>query len=211
MIKHYINPQRDELPKVMINLLTDKGFDSKWVGGIQSLSGLEKELFRLIDAYQDDESGLKRIFHLIQIWGGYSGRGIYLSGDGFDWLSIQEPYATLVNTCIKTIDTSPNSINRLVDAAKAFNLKVNNIGVSFISKHIRFWSYKNLGDMLLPVYDKVMFKAYLPYKKHININQLGGYWRWALNSLKKGQTLFQFEREVYNKNQIIMKKSQPVL
>lgn len=206
MINNYINPQRDELPIVMINLLTDKGFDRTWVEGVQSLSGLEKEIFRLIDVYQDDERELKRIFHLIQIWGGYSGREIYLSGDGFDWLSIREPYATLVNTCIKTVDTSPNSIDRLVDAAKVFNLKVKNIGVSFISKHIRFWSYKNLGDMLLPVYDKVMFKVYLPHKKYININQLGGYWRWALNSLKEGQTLFQFERDVYNKNLIIRKK-----
>lgn len=199
MISKYILPTRDELPTVMINLLTDKGFDGKWIKGIHSLSGLEKEIFRLIEAYQNDEHELRRIFHLIQIWGGFSGRGIYLSGNGFNWLGIQEPYAVLVRACINTIDTSPESIDKLVDAAKTFNLKVNNIGVSFISKHIRFWSYKNLGEMLLPVYDSVMFKSYLPHKKHMNINQLGGYWRWALSNLKKGQSLFQFERETYNR------------
>lgn len=78
--------------------LIDKGGFSKNVKAMITLRGKEEEFKELGIKNDDDLEGyiirriktyrpgdnLEEIFHLIQIWGGNSGRGIYLFGDGFN-------------------------------------------------------------------------------------------------------------------------------
>lgn len=63
--------------------------------GVKNDDDLEEHIIRLIKSYRSGDN-LEEIFHLIQIWGGNSGRGIYLFGDGFNWEKLK---ATLPRPC----------------------------------------------------------------------------------------------------------------
>ena len=66
------------------------------------MTQLEAEVFDLIDHYPENEASLERIFHLIQIWGGRTGRGIYVNQD-FHWedvVQVYEPFIGLIRAFI---------------------------------------------------------------------------------------------------------------
>lgn len=59
------------------------------------MAALEAEIFGLIDHYPENEASLERIFHLIQIWGGRTGRGIYVNQD-FHWAEVVQVYEPFI-------------------------------------------------------------------------------------------------------------------
>jgi hypothetical protein len=63
--------------------------------GLHSDDELEDDALRRIRNYQDGED-LESIFHLIQTWGGSTGRGVYVRGNGFDWSVVEPAYRELV-------------------------------------------------------------------------------------------------------------------
>ena len=136
---------------------------------------LEDDALLKIYSYEQGDS-LESIFHLIQTWGGITGRGIYVRGDGFDWSSIEPAYNVLVNTCLNTHSVNEESISTLVSAVEQFDKDVRHLGVSFITKHTRFWLHKTLGAFnALPIYDRIMATK-LMGKDEANIKDLAEYW-----------------------------------
>ena len=68
--------------KAMVSLLLRRNLvDESFFDGLFNDDDIEKEAIRQIKSYHPGEDP-KNIFHLIQAWGGNSGRGIYLHGEG---------------------------------------------------------------------------------------------------------------------------------
>lgn len=186
-------------PKVMINLLSNKEFNRDWVTGLDDFDKIEKHVFNLIRDYSGKRDDRLRIFHLIQIWGGYSGRNIYLnSSEGFDWDKIDAHYEGLIKACRAITIISEQAIKDLCKAVMVFDENVKDIGISFITKHTRFWLLDDSTDKMLPIYDSVMATDY--YKKKVcHFKDLEGYWLKFWKDDKRGnKTLAEYERELYN-------------
>ena len=164
--------------------------------GIKNDDDLEEYIIRQINTYKPGE-GLEEIFHLIQIWGGNSGRGIYLfDDDGFNWEEIDSHYQRLVNACLSTTDIREESIKLLVEAVSEFNKSVKHINVAFITKHTRYWLYRNLGLDALPIYDSIM--ASYVMQRNVNIKDLREYWDVMLAKSKQlGIGLVPLERQIF--------------
>lgn len=132
-----------------------------FVNEATSMIALETEITGIIDNCDSQteipDAILERVFHLIQIWGGLSGRGIYVS-QPFEWTAFSPIYCRLINTCrsIAVIDDRTctdvyEAINAFLEGLRAINYK--GLGVAFITKHAHFWTHKNLPDNMLPIYD----------------------------------------------------------
>ena len=183
--------------KAMISLLrgrkvvSDSFFDS-----FQNDDDIENEAWRRIMSYRYGDD-LADIFHLIQTWGGSSGRGIYVYGEGFNWEKLKDKYERLANDCLKIKDTSDESIDRLVQTVNVFDKSVNHLGISFITKHIRFWLYRTLGNDALPIYDSVMASEVMR-KNRVSIKHLSEYWKaMVAKSHQLGICLMPLERQIF--------------
>ena len=185
--------------KVMVNLLSDKGFCREWTDGIDNANALEVKIFKLIEKYGGTRDERLHIFHLIQIWGGFSGRNVYLNPqNGFDWNSIDSHYKNLIDACRTIKDHSEASRKKALHAIKVFKKSVKYIGVSFITKHVRFWLYDYSGDKMLPIYDSVMSEDYMN-QKYMTYKGLAEYWdRMVRESEDKNVSLAEYERTLYN-------------
>lgn len=189
----------DSKIRVMINLLSDKSFCREWTEGIKTANALEKTIFGLIENYGGTRDERLRVFHLIQIWGGFSGRNIYLDPEnGFDWNSIDSYYKILIDVCRQIDDHSEASREIVLRAIKVFKKNIKHIGVSFITKHVRFWLYDTSGDRMLPIYDSIMSKRYMN-QKYMTYKGLTAYWeRMVVESEGKKISLAEYERIIYN-------------
>ena len=157
---------------------------------------IENAALQKIGEYVDGES-LEEIFHLIQVWGGASGRGVYIFGDGFDWNKILPHYSALVHCCLSTKDTSKESIDKMVYAVCEFNKSVPHMGVAFITKHTRFWLCRTIGDDTFPIYDSIMADCVMR-KNTVDHNHLTEYWTVMLAKAKQlGIGLKQLERQIF--------------
>ena len=165
--------------------------------GLQSDDDIEKEVLRRIRNYQDGDD-MEGIFHLIQTWGGLSGRGIYVRGNGFDWPVIKPAYRELVQSCMDTRSLTGNSIDYLAYVVKRFDESVRYMGVAFITKHSRFWLHKSLGkDNALPIYDSFMAR-YVMGKESADSKDLCDYWNEMVKEARRHQVgLVPFERQLF--------------
>lgn len=188
----------DKKPTVMINFLSDKHFDKEWVKDVKSLWDLELLILELVDNCNEvpSDENLLKIFHLIEIWGGYSGRSVYLDyEDGFDWEVIKVDYKKIVKDCLE-MDRDINNDKSIEIVYKSMiNNKIKHIGVSFATKHIRFWTYKKLRENMLPIYDSIMAKYYKEKSK--GKSDVFEYWKWMIDN-RKDKSLARMEREIYN-------------
>ena len=182
--------------KAMKTLLTKLGIvNENLFNGIDNDDDLEQFIIDRIKAYNPGDN-LEEIFHLIQIWGGNSGRGIYVFGEGLNWDEIAPYYQTLVNACLSTQDINEASIDKIVEAVKVFNKSVKNINVAFITKHTRYWLYRYLGLNALPIYDSIM--ANYVMQKTIDIKDLQEYWEVMIAKAKQlGIGLVPLERQIF--------------
>ena len=87
--------------------------------GLRSDDDLEEEALRRIQNYQEGDD-LESIFHLIQTWGGRSGRNIYVRGNGFNWSSFELAYKELVQSCLSVHNLDENEVEYLSHAVDCF-------------------------------------------------------------------------------------------
>ena len=165
--------------------------------GLKSDDELEEEALRRIRDYQEGKD-LERIFHLIQTWGGSTGRGVYVRGNGFDWSVIEPAYKELVESCLCVRTLTENNIANLSSSVKSFNQKVRHMGVSFITKHTRFWLHKSLGEKnALPIYDNIMANFVMGNDSAL-CKDLAEYWTVMINEAQRNQVgLVSFERQLF--------------
>lgn len=186
----------DKKPTTMINFLSDKRFDREWVKNVNSLWDLEILILESIEEYADNKSDdlLLKIFHLIEIWGGYSGRSVYLDyEEGFDWDNIRGNYKNIVDVCLNICSFDNETLKKVYHAIKEY--KIAHIGMSFATKHVRFWTYHRLGHNMLPIYDKKMVNYYK--KKSGGKYNVLNYWKWMRDN-RQDKSLAKMEREIYN-------------
>ena len=164
--------------------------------GLFNDDDIEKEAIRQIRTYHLGEDP-KSIFHLIQAWGGNSGRGIYLHGEGFNWNVLRPKYETLIKVCINTAEINDESISKLEKAVRSFDKSVDHLGVSFITKHVRFWLIRTLGNNALPIYDSIMANEVMRLNA-VNAKHLAEYWKvMAAQAKQLGIGLVPLERQIF--------------
>lgn len=183
--------------KAMVSLLLRRNLvDESFFDGLFNDDDIEKEAIRQIKSYHPGEDP-KSIFHLIQAWGGNSGRGIYLHGEGFNWNVLRPKYEILINTCINTAEINDGSIAKLVKAVMSFDKSVDYLGVSFITKHVRFWLIRTLGNNALPIYDSIMANEVMRLNS-VNAKHLAEYWKvMAAKAKQLGIGLVPLERQIF--------------
>ncbi|MBP5487430.1 MAG: DUF1653 domain-containing protein [Bacteroidales bacterium] len=183
--------------KAMVSLLVRHGFVSGgFFEGYFNDDDIEKEAIRQIKSYHPGEDP-KNIFHLIQAWGGNSGRGIYLHGEGFNWNELRPKYETLIKACIDTAEITDESLAKLVKAVRLFDRSVDHLGVSFITKHVRFWLIRTLGNNALPIYDSIMANEVMRMNA-VNAKHLAEYWKvMAAKAKQLGIGLVPLERQIF--------------
>jgi hypothetical protein len=183
--------------KAMVSLLLRRNLVAEsFFEGCFNDDDIEREAIRQIKSYHLGEDP-KNIFHLIQAWGGNSGRGIYLHGDGFDWSELRPKYEILIKACISTAEINDESIDKLVKAVRSFDKSVDHLGVSFITKHVRFWLVRTLGNNALPIYDSVMANEVMRLNA-VNVKHLAEYWKVMTAKAKQlGIGLVPLERQIF--------------
>ncbi|MCB1207635.1 MAG: hypothetical protein KDN18_25510 [Verrucomicrobiae bacterium] len=117
----------------------------------QRLSALERLIGDEIASSQvnAEEQALSRIFHLIQLWGGKSGRNIYVMGGGYAENYNVSAYRSMIQVAI--------SGRPVPDAVSAAG-QISHFGISFATKHLRYWSLF-AGDGSFAIYDKLMARG----------------------------------------------------
>ena len=124
-----------------------------------SMVDLESEITKLIDKcdarIEVPDADMKRIFYLIQIWGGRSGRQIFVR-QAFDWTIFSPLYRHLINVCRsitivddKTCADAYTAIVTFLEGLRTINYRGLKI---VITMHVHFWMHKNLPDNMLPIY-----------------------------------------------------------
>lgn len=183
--------------KSMITLLTKRGLvDKGFFTFIKTDDELELEIINKINFYSNEKE-LEDIFHLIQIWGGSTGRGLYIHGDGFVWENILPQYKELVSCCLSIKEVTEDNIDKLYRTVYNFNQNVPRIGVSFITKHTRYWLCRTLGNNTLPIYDSIMAN-YVMQKPIADIRHLREYWNaMAVKAKDLGVGLMPMERQIF--------------
>ena len=181
----------------MMTLLNDRDIVSADLyDNLKTDDDIENKIFGMVLS-EDYEDKLQDIFHLIQTWGGVTGRHIYIRGNGFNWDDILPKYKILVNECLKVEEVNKNTISTLCQLVREINASIKYLGVSFITKHVRFWLYRNLGKNALPIYDSVMAKTVMN-KQSVQIWNLEEYWlQMYYKSLELEIDLMPLERQIF--------------
>jgi hypothetical protein len=126
---------------------------------------IEKHIGWLIQEYCKNKSDKKLvdIFHYIHLWGGITGRGIYVRNGGFENNFKLDYYKTIVEKIIvlkqASLETDLKEIEKLF-------ISIPFIGVAYGTKHLRFWSINaNKSSIQLPILDRVISNGLLntPY------------------------------------------------
>lgn len=184
------------LPNLLLerNVINQELYDL--VAGM-NLTQLENYIFSEIDNYSQN-TDVEKIFHLIQIWGGWTGRSIYVRGGGYLSNKVMPRYKTLIKACLAVHDNSDNSRDSIYNAIRAFDRNVKNISISFITKHTRFWLYKNMRENALPIYDKVMAKGFM-HLSDPKWKDLRPYWEQMIQQAEEEHvSLMCLERRLFN-------------
>lgn len=114
----------------------------------------------------DDLKDLENIFHLIHLWGGRAGRGLYQIGRGGFKNNIKD-----INFYKKLITSTINfkQLDDLIEDIAEFERNTHQISVAFVTKHIRFFSALNETYPCIPIYDSVISYNYmLKFNKKLN-------------------------------------------
>ena len=122
---------------------------------------------------------------------------IWTGANGFNWNDLRPKYETLINACLDTSEISDGSIDKLVAAVSSFDTSVDHLGVSFITKHVRFWLFRTLGENALPIFDSVMACEVMRLSS-VSAKHLGEYWKvMAAKAKQLGIGLVPLERQIF--------------
>ena len=107
------------------------------------LKYLSDRIYIMIDEYQQNKSDLllTKIFIWIQLWGGNSGRTIFIRGKGWPENFETTIYAKAVNEI---------QSGKYIDALETLN-SLYGVSTAFSTKHIHFWSKADA-----PIYDSII-------------------------------------------------------
>ena len=191
-------------PRAMFTNLVNHGIvDNHFLDGINNMYELEMTVFALIDHYPENGASLERIFHLIQIWGGRTGRGIY-NRQPFHWADIEPLYQAFIDffRFIQMIDDAIlidafNEVNGFYDALHRSGYK--GMNVAFITKHSRFWMHRNLPNEMLPIYDRTFSVSIMLRGAPARLVDLLDYWRaMVAKAERENVSLTSLERQLFN-------------
>jgi hypothetical protein len=190
----YTTINKSDYLSVYLNELTwDVKGDIEWQNTV--LKSLSIKIFEMIDEYKStnhlNDELLKKIFLYIQLWGGNESRGFFNNNGGFknNYNSYKYKAAAL-----KSLDGNPEGLIHFIGTNKHPELKIKQIGISFATKHMYFWSNKKL-----PIYDNIIamiifgrptqnsYKHYLQYFDALN----------KVSSLTGVET-YLIERSIFN-------------
>jgi hypothetical protein len=99
---------------------------------------------------------LREIFHCIHLWGGVSGRNIYVMNGGFESNFSVDRYLKMTRICKELNRYSKEDSVRTAKRLSNKNLKIPYLGIAFASKHYKFWTMDNL-----PILDSILNKGVL--------------------------------------------------
>ena len=167
--------------------------------GVATLWDLEADIRRrvLVYAAAPHDTLLQDIFHKVQVWGGEHGRYIYVQGPAFDWNEIGPSYRRLVTACLD----EGRTVESLARKARAMNVAMQaqdrRLGLSFITKHVHFWTAVTRGENALPVFDDIMAHGLKlrPKWEHLPI-----YWQGMADKARTlGISVDALERQLFNR------------
>ena len=101
------------------------------------------------------KDGVEEVFHLIQLWGGNTGRNIYVKKNGFEENWSFEAYQQIAKIC-----TACKS-QELPQVLKCLEEQMEHIehwGLAFASKHYSFWN-RNCETPRLAIFDSILCKG----------------------------------------------------
>ena len=191
-------------PKGMFTNLVNKGIvNPHFLDGINNMCDLENEIFNLIDHYPENGASLERVFHLIQIWGGIMGKGIYNMQE-FNWsivVNIYRPFVYFFRSITFLDDATLLGADTMISAFYDALHEAHHRGmnVAFITKHSRFWMHRNMPDQMLPIYDRT-FSIHVMQKGPVaKKRDLLPYWRAMINKAKMEHvSLTALERQLFD-------------
>lgn len=182
----------------MISFVRERGGWFLDMDGIVTLSDLESDIRSLVAGYALDRSEdvLQDVFHKIQIWGGEHGRYIYVQGPPFDWDEIGPRYRRMVDSCLE----EGRNADSLARKAKAMNTAMQvqgrRLGISFITKHVHFWTGPVRGENALPIFDNIMASG---LRLRLKWDHLPVYWRaMEEKAYRLGISVDALERQLFN-------------
>jgi hypothetical protein len=117
---------------------------------------IEKHISDLIQEYFKNKTDEKlvEIFHYIHLWGGITGRNIYVQKGGFENNFKLDYYKKIVD---KIIDLKQATLETDLKEIEKLFISIPYIGVAYGTKHLRFWSINtNKNNIHLPVLDRVI-------------------------------------------------------
>ncbi len=183
---------------VMLAFVRERAAFEPAMDGILSLQDLEGGIRREVRLYAGahDEGLLQDIFHKIQIWGGEHGRYIYVQGPAFDWSEIGPCYRRLVTACLDDGRTAESLAKKARALNVAMQMQDRRLGLSFITKHVHFWTAVTRGDDALPIFDDIMARGLKlrPKWEHLPI-----YWQGMEDKARRlGISVDALERQLFN-------------
>lgn len=155
---------------------------------------LEKRVFESTESLEGATDNLiLRYFNSVQLWGGRTGRNIYVQGGGIEKNLSLEQYRKLAAVCRTGTSTS-----EIFAATENFLMNTKNIGIAFATKHTRFLTSINPLFRGLPIYDSIIATR-LYQQKTVRAAHVIGYWNEMLEvSRKKSCDLIALERAIFN-------------
>ena len=211
-----------ESPQKMINILKKKKLiDDQLLSGINNMDALEERIINKIRKYSDNEKDLRDIFCLIHIWGGISGRNVFVMHGGLKWEKLYPLYDKFAKDC-QSIKIEINSnrkdiinfIDRVYSMISNFynydiiqnrGIKINandkavhDIGISFLTKHTMFWLIRNNPENPLPIYDSTLACGLMCNPK-VEWDDLKRYWMCMIYKARQENVCLRaLERTLYN-------------
>ena len=189
-------------PTALYTLLKNRQLvGEQFLDGIDNMEDLENEIFDCIDHYPENNT-LERIFYLIQIWGGITGRGIFIKQD-FEWSVFSPAYTKLVDVCRNIEKLDGNTCHTVLSAIQTFRQNLREIGykgmgIAFITKHTRFWMHRNLPDDMLPIYDST-FSTHIMACGNATERDLPIFWHGMIQkATDENISLTALERQLFN-------------
>ena len=197
-----------EKVRAMRTLLVRKNLiPEDFVDEATSMIALERKITDLIDSCDNKtevpDAILERVFHLIQIWGGVSGRGIYVK-QPFNWTEFGPAYRNLINICRNADVIDDNTCRKVYDAIQTFledlrEIDYKGLGIAFITKHVHFWTHKNLPDNMLPIYDSTFSRNITGEGQYATLHYLLQFWSAMRSKAKiEGIGLTRLERLLFS-------------
>lgn len=195
-----LNSELDKSGKIMytllmkLKLISNDVSSTRYVGS--TLTDRRNYLFeKLKDAFKNniqktelsksDKIKLLDAFIAIQYWGGAMGRMVIINNfksvdlDGIEDLWINKFHDCYRNIVLKIISDKDFKLEKIENDS----FKFKNFKISFLSKHLHFWSLIGNSNIRLPIYDSMVYDVL--YAANIKQGQKNSHYDNYLNGLIK--------------------------